>query len=68
MTDTHLYVTWGLLVLIALAVSSVGRQIERFREEFQEFRELMRPEEPEEPELSAEDAAKAGSFWRDELG
>jgi hypothetical protein len=59
MTDTHLYITWGLLVLIVLAISSVGRQIDRFREEFQEFRELMRPEEPEEYDLDP----RAGSFY-----
>jgi hypothetical protein len=62
MTNWQIYITWGILVLIGFAVSGLSRQVERFREEFQEFRELIRPEEPEEPELSAEDAARAGSF------
>jgi hypothetical protein len=65
MTNWQIYVTWGLLAFIVFAVTGLSKQVERFREEFQEFRELMRPSEPEEPELSAEDAAKAGSFWRE---
>ena len=58
MTDTHLYITWGLLVMIVLGVANVGRQIERFREEFQEYRELVRPDEPEEYDPDP----RAGSF------
>jgi hypothetical protein len=62
MTNWQIYITWGILILIGLAVSGLSKQVERFREEFQEFRQLIRPEEPEEPELSTEDAARAGSF------
>jgi len=59
MSQTQLYITWGLLVLIALAISSVGRQIERFREEFQEFRELTHPE----PETDYDPDPRAGSEY-----
>lgn len=65
MANWQIYITWGILILIGFAVSGLSKQVERFREEFQEFRELVQPEEPDEPELSAEDAAKAGSFWRE---
>jgi hypothetical protein len=62
MANWQIYITWGILILIGFAISGLSKQVERFREEFQEFRE---PKKPEEPELSAEDAAKAGSFWRE---
>lgn len=64
MTNWQIYITWGILILIGLAVSGLSKQVERFRKEFQEFRELIRPEKDNEPELLPEDAAKAGSFWR----
>jgi len=64
MANWQIYVTWGLLAFIGLAISGLSKQVEHFREEFQEFRELTISEESDEPELSAEDAAKAGSFWR----
>ena len=65
MANWQIYITWGILILIGFAISGLSTQVERFREEFQEFRELTISEEPDEPELRPEDAAKAGSFWRE---
>ncbi len=41
MTETQIYITWGLLCLILLAVGSVARAVELLRREVEEFRQYM---------------------------
>lgn len=56
----ELYVTWAMLVIIAMGISSVSRNLDKLRDELYQFRrDLLDPEELEQ--LSAEDAGRMNS-------
>lgn len=48
MTHTELYITWGMLALILLAIGSLLKAVELAREEIEEFRQYMMGEKIDE--------------------
>jgi predicted phage tail protein len=46
MTHTQLYITWGMLAVLLLALGSVAKAVELLREEVEEFRQFMMGEKP----------------------
>ncbi len=44
MARWELYVTWGLLIIIALGVSGIAKQIENLRADFQDYRDSKEPD------------------------